>query len=121
MDGNAPAERSGLVPLLRIHRQHPYAVLIRKFTSRWLAVLVFLAACALIHQCYTQGNNIGGWTLDVEQCRVGLTRLMFPFFGGLLLFRLCKPGRSGTASGGAACFWWERWPCRTWAGRKTSA
>ena len=55
-----------------------YAVLIRKFTSRWLAVLVFLAACALIHQCYTQGNNIGGWTLDVEQCRVGLTRLMFP-------------------------------------------
>lgn len=55
-----------------------YAVLIRKFTSRWLAVLVFLAACALIHQCYTQGNNIGGWTLDVEQCRVGLTRLHVP-------------------------------------------
>ncbi len=55
-----------------------YAVLIRKFTSRWLAVLVFLAGCALIHQCYTQGNNIGGWTLDAEQCRVGLTRLMFP-------------------------------------------
>ena len=62
-----------------------YAVLIRKFTSRWLAVLVFLAGCALIHQCYTQGNNIGGWTLDAEQCRVGLTRLMFPFFGGLLI------------------------------------
>lgn len=77
-----------------------YAVLIRKFTSRWLAVLVFLAACALIHQCYTQGNNIGGWTLDVEQCRVGLTRLMFPFFGGLLLFRLCKPGRVRHG------FWW---------------
>ncbi len=77
-----------------------YAVLIRKFTSRWLAVLVFLAGCALIHQCYTQGNNIGGWTLDAEQCRVGLTRLMFPFFGGLLLFRLCKPGRIRHG------FWW---------------
>lgn len=77
-----------------------YAVLIRKFTSKWLAVLVFLAGCALIHQCYTQGNNIGGWTLDVEQCRVGLTRLMFPFFGGLLLFRLCKPGRVRHG------FWW---------------
>ena len=77
-----------------------YAVLIRKFTSRWLAVLVFLAGCALIHQCYTQGNNIGGWTLDAEQCRVGLTRLMFPFFGGLLLFRLCKPGRLRHG------FWW---------------
>ena len=77
-----------------------YAMLIRKFTSRWLAVLVFLAGCALIHQCYTQGNNIGGWTLDAEQCRVGLTRLMFPFFGGLLLFRLCKPGRLRHG------FWW---------------
>ena len=77
-----------------------YAMLIRKFTSRWLAVLVFLAGCALIHQCYTQGNNIGGWTLDAEQCRVGLTRLMFPFFGGLLLFRLCKPGRIRHG------FWW---------------
>ena len=97
-----------------------YAVLIRKFTSRWLAVPVFLAACALIHQCYTQGNNIGGWTLDVEQCRVGLTRLMFPFFGGLLLFRLCKPGRVRHG------LWWcslllvGALACRTWAGRKTS-
>lgn len=77
-----------------------YAVLIRKFSNKWLAVLVFLAGCALIHQCYTQGNNIGGWTLNVEQCRIGLTRLMFPFFGGLLLYRLCKPGNIRHA------FWW---------------
>lgn len=77
-----------------------YALLIRKFSNKWLAFLVFLAGCALIHQCYTQGNNIGGWTLDMEQCRVGLTRLIFPFFGGLLLYRLVKPARIKHS------FWW---------------
>ncbi len=73
-----------------------YAVLIRKVTSRWLAVLVFLAACALIHQCYTQGNNIPGRGTVPR----GIRGSCSPFFGGLLLFRLCKPGRVRHG------FWW---------------
>lgn len=77
-----------------------YATLIRRLSNIWLAFLVFLAGCALIHQCYMMGNNIGGWSLTIEQLQVGLTRLVFPFFGGLLLFRICKPSRIKHA------FWW---------------
>ncbi len=70
-----------------------YATIIRRLSNFWLTAFVFLAGCALVHQCYTLGNNIGGWSLTTEQIQVGLTRLAYPFFGGLLLFRLCKPGR----------------------------
>lgn len=70
-----------------------YATVIRRLSNIWLGILVFLAACALINQCYSLGNNIGGWSLTATQLLVGLTRLTFPFFGGLLMYRLCKPAR----------------------------
>ncbi|WP_254554743.1 hypothetical protein, partial [Salmonella enterica] len=35
-----------------------------------------------------RGDVIGGWALDAEGVRVGLTRVMFPFFAGVLLMRL---------------------------------
>jgi len=35
----------------------------------------------------------GGWTLNAEQVRVGLTRTIYPFFAGLLLSRIMKPTR----------------------------
>ncbi|KAA6337625.1 hypothetical protein EZS27_014302 [termite gut metagenome] len=43
-----------------------YASIIRKFSKRALAVLVFLAGCALIHLAVTSPNGdvIGGWSLD---------------------------------------------------------
>jgi peptidoglycan/LPS O-acetylase OafA/YrhL len=69
-----------------------YALFIRKFSKKALSVLVFLAGCALIHLAVTQGDVIGGWSLDASQIRVGLTRLLYPFFAGLLLSRICKPG-----------------------------
>ena len=77
-----------------------YATVVRRFSNTWLSILVFLAGCALIHQCFSQGNNIGGWTLDLEQLQIGATRLIFPFFGGLLLFRLGKLASIRNA------FWW---------------
>jgi peptidoglycan/LPS O-acetylase OafA/YrhL len=69
-----------------------YALFIRKFSKKVLSILVFLAGCALIHLAVTQGDVIGGWSLDAPQIRIGLVRLLYPFFAGLLLSRICKPG-----------------------------
>lgn len=72
-----------------------YALFIRKFSNKALSVLVFLAGCALIHLATTSPNGdvIGGWSLGLAQGRIGITRLMYPFFAGLLLSRICTPGR----------------------------
>jgi peptidoglycan/LPS O-acetylase OafA/YrhL len=71
-----------------------YALIIRKLSNKALAVLVFIAGCALIHFAVfvNQGDVIGGWSLNGEQLRVGFTRLLYPVFAGLLLSRICKPG-----------------------------
>lgn len=72
-----------------------YALFIRRLSNTLLAALVFLAGCALIHLAVTSPNGdvIGGWSLDLPQFRIGLTRLLYPFFAGLLLSRISKPGR----------------------------
>ena len=69
-----------------------YAVVVRKFSKTTLAILVFIAACALIHWGVTggQGDMIGGWSIEPAQLRIGFTRLMYPFFAGLLLSRTAK-------------------------------
>lgn len=69
-----------------------YALFIRKFSKTVLAILVFLAGAALIHLATTNdtGDVIGGWSLDTPQLRIGFTRLLYPFFAGLLLFRMGK-------------------------------
>jgi peptidoglycan/LPS O-acetylase OafA/YrhL len=69
-----------------------YALFIRKFSNKVLAVLVFIAGCALIHLAVTSPNGdvIGGWSVEPAQLRIGFTRLMYPFFAGLLLSRMGK-------------------------------
>ncbi|WP_321333204.1 acyltransferase [uncultured Bacteroides sp.] len=70
-----------------------YALFIRKFSKTALSILVFIAGCATIHYVLTcpSGDMVGGWALEPTQIRVGFTRLMYPFFGGLLLSRVCTP------------------------------
>ena len=72
-----------------------YALGIRKLSNLALGALVLVAALALAHLAITSpaGDVSGGWTLNVEQVRVGLTRTMYPFFAGLLLSRVAKPTR----------------------------
>jgi peptidoglycan/LPS O-acetylase OafA/YrhL len=55
-------------------------------------VLVFAAACVTLHFSLTAngGTFIGGWALDGPQLRIGFTRLIYPFFAGLLLFQVGK-------------------------------
>ncbi|CAM3681618.1 acyltransferase [Mucilaginibacter galii] len=66
-----------------------YALFVRKFSKKALTLLVAIAGAALVHYAVTSktGDVIGGWSVNAEQLRIGFTRLMFPFFGGLLLSR----------------------------------
>ena len=79
-----------------------YALVVRHFSLWLMAALVFVCASVTIHYGVTnpQGNFAGGWSLDPTQLRIGFTRLAFPFFAGLLLFRLghIRPIRHA--------FWW---------------
>lgn len=72
-----------------------YGAFIRKFSKAALSILVAVAGVALIHLAVTSPNGdiIGGWSINGEQLRIGFTRLMYPFFAGLLLFRISKTGK----------------------------
>src|SRR5882757_9502672 len=69
-----------------------YAVIVRKFSKTLLAIFVALSACFLV-QYLVQGPNgdvIGGWAIEKTQLHIGFARLLFPFFGGILLCRMGK-------------------------------
>lgn len=69
-----------------------YALFIRNFSKKALSLLVILSGAALVHLAVTNptGDVIGGWSLDAIQLRIGFTRMMYPFFAGLLLSRIAK-------------------------------
>jgi peptidoglycan/LPS O-acetylase OafA/YrhL len=64
-----------------------YALFVRRMSKAWLTILVLAAAYATLWLALTQGDVCGGWCLDGKHIGIGLTRLCFPFFGGLLLYR----------------------------------
>ena len=70
-----------------------YGLFIHKFSRTALSVLVLLAGGLLIHFAVTNSNGdvIGGWSLEPAQLYTGIMRVTYPFFAGLLLFRLTKP------------------------------
>ncbi|MGE0589936.1 MAG: acyltransferase family protein [Cyclobacteriaceae bacterium] len=72
-----------------------YALFIRKWSNTALSVLVILTGAATIQLAVTspQGDLIGGWSVEPGQLRIGFTRLLYPFFAGLLLSRVAKPGK----------------------------
>lgn len=72
-----------------------YAVGLYKLSKKALSIFVVIAGIALAHLAISSPNGdvSGGWTLNAEQVRVGLTRTMYPFFAGLLLSRISKPAR----------------------------
>jgi peptidoglycan/LPS O-acetylase OafA/YrhL len=80
-----------------------YAVIVRRFSKLVLSIFVTLAALMLIQYLVTSKNGdlIGGWSLNSEQLYIGFTRLLFPFFGGVLLCRIGKLIHIKNA------FWWS--------------
>jgi peptidoglycan/LPS O-acetylase OafA/YrhL len=69
-----------------------YALVVWRFSRKLLTIFVLIAAGVLIQFAVTcpQGNFAGGWSVDGPQLRIGFTRVMYPFFAGLLLFRVGK-------------------------------
>ena len=78
-----------------------YATVVRRFATWALALLVVASAAALLHLALTspEGDVVGGWALDPTQLRIGFSRMIYPFFAGLLLFRVVRPGRVRHAFG----------------------
>lgn len=80
-----------------------YALFVRRFSIVVLSVFVFLSAFLTIDLAmnidatgllavrdYAQYTVIGGFGLTPDQIYIGICRLLYPFFGGLLLYRLGK-------------------------------
>lgn len=80
-----------------------YALLVRRFNRVALGVMVALSAFLTIDlamdldvfgllevRSYAKYTVIGGFGLTPDQIYIGICRLLYPFFGGLLLYRLGK-------------------------------
>lgn len=80
-----------------------YAVFIRHLGTKVLAALVALFAlltvnlamdinvCGLLgERAQTACTVIGGWSITPDQVMIGFSRLLYPFFAGLLLSRIGK-------------------------------
>ena len=78
-----------------------YATIIRRFSKIVLAIFVGLAAILTISlglnldwsglleaRSYAAHTMIGGFGLTPDQLYIGVSRLLYPFFGGLLMYRL---------------------------------
>lgn len=80
-----------------------YALIIRRLSTVVLGVFVFMSALLTVDLAldidisgllaardYAQYTVIGGFGLTPDQIYIGLCRLLYPFFGGLLLYRLSR-------------------------------
>lgn len=67
-----------------------YAIGVRKLSKKALSIVVMIAGGYLIYYAVSSksGDLMGGWTVNSEQLEIGFTRLIYPFFGGLLLSRM---------------------------------
>jgi len=74
-----------------------YALVLRRASKMVMIILAICAGSALLYYGLTgeRGDLIGGWSLTPEQLQLGFTRLLYPFFAGILLARLTKPGKLG--------------------------
>lgn len=74
-----------------------YALLIRRLSTRLLAVLSFALCCALAWFAVTDQSGYGsigvGWTVDRTNILGGMLRMLCPFTMGILMSRLFKPLR----------------------------
>lgn len=70
-----------------------YALFIRKFSTKGLALLVFVAGCGLSAFAILgpYGDICAGFSLTGIEFTGGFLRLLFSFSAGLLLFRIFKP------------------------------
>jgi len=90
-----------------------YALVIRRFSKTLLVLFVAFAAFLTIDlslnldvfgllapRAYAKYTVIGGWSITPDQMYIGATRLLYPFFVGLLISRINKLIKV------KAGFWW---------------
>ena len=78
-----------------------YALLVRRFGTKLLTVFVLLSAFLTVDlaldidtfslldgRAWAKYTVIGGFSLTPDQIYIGVARLLYPFFAGLLLYRL---------------------------------
>lgn len=78
-----------------------YALVIRRFSKTVLAIFVAFSALLTLNltlnidvfgilepRSYAKYTVIGGWSTTPDQLLIGITRLLYPFFMGLLLSRM---------------------------------
>ena len=78
-----------------------YATIIRRFSKTMLAVFLFFAAFLTLNmtmnwdvfhvlstRSYAAYTVIGGWSIMPDQLCIGISRLLYPFFAGLMLSRM---------------------------------
>ena len=79
-----------------------YALIFRFFNLVGLIIVVFIGAVLIIVlafnldflNLFSEGRDnqkytvIGGWSLTIDQIFIGITRLIYPFFIGYLIYRL---------------------------------
>ena len=101
-----------------------YALVIRRL-SNWalgLCVLVFAALTIILcldidvtgflaERSWASYTVVGGWSTTPDQLQVGITRLLYPFFCGLLISRLMNDGSKIVNCKLSNCklrggFWW---------------
>jgi peptidoglycan/LPS O-acetylase OafA/YrhL len=99
LERDLSAQRPGLVAVLRVHRQRPLRGGAAEAVEPGAGRSRRPAALALVHLLVfgPRGDVIGGWALDAGGIRIGLTRVLFPFFAGVLLMRLGKRIKVGGA------------------------
>ena len=82
-----------------------YALVVRRFSNLLLGLCVAAFALLTVILClnidvtgflaarsYASYTVIGGWSTTPDQLQIGLTRLLYPFFCGLLISRLMNGG-----------------------------
>lgn len=62
-----------------------YALFLVRITTKYIFIIVALAAMAIIYTSYSYGNLAGGWSID--NWEVGGIRLAYSFCAGLLIYR----------------------------------
>lgn len=70
-----------------------YGLIVRRFSKLLLTILVVVSGLILFKFVVFDsmfGNMLGGHVLDFGNLKTGMIRLLYPFFCGLLMFRLGK-------------------------------
>ena len=77
-----------------------YALLLRRLSSRWLALVALVSGCFVVHAATGMGYLGVGWSAADGGWWQGLVRMLFPYCMGMLMARHFRSLRVRHA------FWW---------------